>query len=183
MPNIVNMPPIANPPLLQGAADAAALFRALVERPKEVKAFLDTWDGYITRYEKAVKDYGSIAQIEAMHAANEQKALALAESLAAAELELSQATKEAARIVNEAQSGIAAKTAVLQERQAALDSLMADAAASNRAAEKDIKQRRSQVDAAATAMEARLAEIVTRETLVNNQIERMRAAGIAISPG
>lgn len=177
---MVLQPAPANPPLLAGAADAASLFRAIVDRPEDVRKFLAEWDEYLKRYEAMIEGYGGLVKINQLIAEHERLVDLAVKAEAQAKDSIERARTEAEKILQEGHADVDAARAGLAEKQAALKEKTAAEDKRLRDQESVLKTQSLELEKKMLAAEAALASAVGREAAVNAQLEKLRNAGIKV---
>ena len=177
---MVLQPAPANPPLLPGAADAMTLLRAVVDRPEDVRKFLSEWDEYLKRYEAMIEGYGGLVRINALIAEHERLADAATDAERVALAHIDQAKHEAGKIMQEGHADVDSARAALAVKQAALKERLASENKRIAQIESELQRLTSEATAKAREAEETLAATQARESAVNAQLEKMRAAGLKI---
>lgn len=181
---LVTQPPPQDKPLLLGVGDIYALARAIVERPKEVLQFGREWEEYLARYEKMIAGYGALTRIQGLEKETAETLEKAKKDAAEAAKVLDEAKVKAEKLEKvtsariekleeETRVAIEAREREMTEREAAM-------AKANRAAGDLVSKTVVEVEQRQKELATREEQIVSRETIINSTIERMKAAGITL---
>jgi len=182
MPQVI-LPPKGPTPVLPGVSEMSTLLTAIVDRPKDVRKFLDEWNEYVKRHEEILQKWGSLQKIEKIQS-DAEKALAEAEAkgvqadrvLMEYHDKISAAKTEAEAIVNRAK---AAASGVMDDAKAEKTRLRDwEAALGKRNAELDVRE--DAIAARETECEARELNITDQEDALAAKVQKLREAGLAV---
>jgi len=155
----VNMQPPPTPPRLPGVTEMTSLMAAIIDRPKEVREFLNKYDEVNATYEEMTRKYGSLQKIQKLQTDTEEQAAKVDEALVDAQAALKKAGTDAKAIVADAHAELANKRSAQQKMDADLTARSDELAEAEAEFKKSSEQTARSQEDLGNQLEARAAEL------------------------
>lgn len=171
-----------------GLSEALALFRALSENPKETKDHLAKLQESLDRYDKQLKAYGTVQEIERLRDDAEKQLteaenarVQAAQAIEAARAEADAVRKEAEAFRDQVADKAKAITAELKAREDKIAETRSQLSQDQNSFETNMTSRLAECEAREKLTREKLAEVERSHAAVNEQIETLRKAGIKVT--
>ena len=176
----VIMPPPESAPSIPGVTDAFAMFRVFNEQPKEFQRFMDFWGDWLGRYEITIKAYADIREIEGLKDQANRDRQAAEQDRQDAASALLDAMKDAEKVTLDAYAKADSMNAGFAERQKAIEEASSLIDKQRTDFEKEQTLRLDAIKIAQADVEGLRAQVVSRETIVQEHLDRLKAAGFNV---